>query len=437
MHSIEKKEIDICPIASTSELEKNQSEFDRNYYENCINIDESQYEQISRDDTADNIVDNLDVMKSIQELFYGDENLCSSESSNESDNKNYSSNEIDIKNQRFIDEVNFFCTKHLEVLPHYVINDMLDFLRKNTDVPFPKDSRTLLHTPRFTNIIKIDNGLYCHYGLKRAVLSFIYKINKWKKIIYHHLKLIVNIDGAPLAKNSEKGLWIISVSEEMLKIVESVGIYHGPNKPSNSNDLIKAFVDEMKDIVEKGIIIEDKKYTIDFHALVCDAPAKAYILKIKYHTGFWSCSKCKIKGKYIEKLCFPGKKDVLRTDEGFREKKYQDDGLNDGYQQGETLLLNIPGFGLVKNVPLDYMHLICLGVMLKLIKLWLKCRLSNFQRQQITSKLTIMRDHMPSDFSRKPRSFINAKRVWKAHEFRQFLLLPHRGSSMIGSKTRF
>lgn len=52
----------------------------------------------------------------------------------------------------------------------------------------------------------------------------------------------------------------------------------------------------------------------------------------------------------------------------------------------------------------------------------LAVRLSDLQRQEISRKLASSAHFMPSDFSRKPRQFENVKRVWRAHELRQFLL---------------
>jgi len=37
------------------------------------------------------------------------------------------------------------------------------------------------------------------------------------------------------------------------------------------------------------------------------------------------------------------------------------------HHTGQTILQKIPNLGLVTNVPLDYMHLICLGVVKKLL----------------------------------------------------------------------
>ncbi|XP_025157709.1 uncharacterized protein LOC112589299 [Harpegnathos saltator] len=157
--------------------------------------------------------------------------------------------------------------------------------------------------------------------------------------------------------------------------------------------------------------------------MICDSPAKAFILMVKSHSGYESCTKCCIHGDYIENtICFPGFCDVLRTDEMFKNFNYNLD-----YQNKETKLINIPYFELVSNVPLDYMHLVCLGVMRKLIQLWLNGPINKNVRFQsnivheISNALTDFVQFIPSDFNRKPRALKYLK-YWKATEFRLFLL---------------
>ncbi|XP_070205914.1 uncharacterized protein [Littorina saxatilis] len=81
--------------------------------------------------------------------------------------------------------------------------------------------------------------------------------------------------------------------------------------------------------------------------------------------------------------------------------------------------------GLVSHVVLDYMHLVCLGVMRRLIFLWMKgplvVRQGNAVISAISDKLQHFKNVMPVEFPRKPRSLMEVAR-WKATEFRQFLL---------------
>ncbi|XP_076660005.1 uncharacterized protein LOC143363280 [Halictus rubicundus] len=81
---------------------------------------------------------------------------------------------------------------------------------------------------------------------------------------------------------------------------------------------------------------------------------------------------------------------------------------------------------MIDSFPLDYMHLICLGVMKKLLlNLWCcgkpSTKISNSQFSSISNSLVSLTKCIPLEFNRKPRSLNELKR-WKATEFRQFLL---------------
>ena len=78
----------------------------------------------------------------------------------------------------------------------------------------------------------MHEGQYIHINLKSIVEIFIaaYKENS---ITDTCIKLMLSVDGAPLAKVSEKGLWIISISEITMDLVEVAGIYHGLDKPKD------------------------------------------------------------------------------------------------------------------------------------------------------------------------------------------------------------
>jgi len=75
--------------------------------------------------------------------------------------------------------------------------------------------------------------------------------------------------------------------------------------------------------------------------------------------------------------------------------------------------------------PLDYMHLVCLGITKKLLHLW-TCgyHMSKLSRQkiaQLSNKLIAISKWVPKEFVRKPRSLDDLSR-WRATEFRLFLL---------------
>ena len=119
---------------------------------------------------------------------------------------------------------------------------------------------------------------------------------------------------------------------------------------------------------------------------------------------------------------------VARTGEGFAEFLYgavDDDGRAHQHDQSPLLQLNID---LVKCFVIDYMHLVCLGVVRRILR-YLKGnaagtnfgRLSRVQLDQISERLSQFQGKLPSEFARQPRSLSELDR-WKATECRTFLL---------------
>jgi len=94
------------------------------------------------------------------------------------------------------------------------------------------------------------------------------------------------------------------------------------------------------------------------------------------------------------------------------------------HQHGDSSLSQL-NIGMVSQFPLDYMHLVCLGVMKKLLALWmsgpLHVRIGNNMVQQISAGIYSLMEHLPREFLRKGRGLTEFER-WKATEFRSFLL---------------
>ena len=94
------------------------------------------------------------------------------------------------------------------------------------------------------------------------------------------------------------------------------------------------------------------------------------------------------------------------------------------YQIKKSPLVDID-IDCIKSFPLDYMHLVCVGVM-KRILMFLKsgprvCKLSHQQIEVLSDKLVALNGKMPREFARQPRSLDVLDR-WKATEYRQCVL---------------
>lgn len=109
----------------------------------------------------------------------------------------------------------------------------------------------------------------------------------------------------------------------------------------------------------------EKHYAFDIVGFACDAPARAYVKCIKGYIGYFGCEKCEQRGRYIEgKLTFPEVSAPKRSDKSFKRQAQEE------HHKG-TSPLSALNIGLVSGFPLDYMHLICLGVMKKLLWYWM------------------------------------------------------------------
>ena len=144
-----------------------------------------------------------------------------------------------------------------------------------------------------------------------------------------------------------------------------VGMHYGLSKPIDANIYLSEFVNEMIDIQKNGIVFDSTNCKIVIQAIICDAPARAFITRTKGHAGYFGCSKCIQEGEWKNCVVFPECNNALRTDESFCNKKQIE------YHLGTSVLEKLQ-IGMISQIVLDYMHSICLGVMKRILSLWLE-----------------------------------------------------------------
>lgn len=229
----------------------------------------------------------------------------------------------------------------------------------------------------------------------------------------------------PIDLSNDQNVFSSCLVEESSGDVPSVVIENTATIDSfDINVFMERFVEEYLSICENKIVFNQKVYDIQIRCVVADAPARAFFLNIKSHSGYSSCHKCQIVGEFskVTRVNFPGVRNKLRTNADFALKSDQD-----FHNSNETLLFeSIPSFGCVSNVVVDYMHAVLLGTMKKLLCLWTKrkkCPYSLRQNQIDSMSRRIMQigHQLPIEFARKPRDLTYLAR-YKATEFRQLLL---------------
>lgn len=277
----------------------------------------------------------------------------------------------------------------------------------------PEDYRTLLGTPRHIEKKNMGNGSYVHIGVRENILSFLSS----SKVIPSQIRLDFNIDGLPIFKNSIKNsFWLIlcKVNKEKIYVV---GAFYDKYKP-NFEEFLLPFVNEM--LLLKFINYESKKVRIFIKNTICDAPARAATCGTKQYNSVSGCPKCIIKGRYLNgRMTYLQCDGIKRTNGNFREK------FDKNYHNYSSPIEQLD-IDMIKSFPLDYLHIVLLGVTKKILRLWFgnkKCKglFSKYMKMKISQRLLHLNNHMPSEFQRPIQSldYIN---FYKGTQFRTFLL---------------
>lgn len=288
----------------------------------------------------------------------------------------------------------------------------------------PSTCKTLLDTPISTPVVEMPPGKYYHFGLEKGIKNMLRKLKilNWFGLV---IQIIVNVDGLPIAKSSGSQLW--PILGKIKNLAQSkpfiIGLYHGNSKPSDSNAYLSAFVEELLLLIANGVEWAGNILTVELFCFVCDAPAKACMTCIKLHSGYLSCSKCCAEGEWHGRVVFHETDVPKRTDHSFRSKAQPE------HHTGVSILETLP-INMIECFSLDYMHLVCLGIVRKLLWTWIRGALFVGTRRirlgwrsitQISARLVALASNVACDFARKPRSLSELAR-WKATELRQFLL---------------
>lgn len=99
-----------------------------------------------------------------------------------------------------------------------------------------------------------------------------------------------------------------------------VGLYHGLCKLTTP-DFLNHFIDEFSKLESDGVILGKRKLFLKLTKLICDAPAKSFVLCMKGHTGYSGCTKCNQEGEFVNsRMTFPELNSRLRTDNSVKGK---------------------------------------------------------------------------------------------------------------------
>jgi hypothetical protein len=285
---------------------------------------------------------------------------------------------------------------------HRAIDQLLKILHPyHSDLPLT--AKTLLGTKKSGKVIvkNIASGEYIYVGIKEGLRSCYAS----STTACDTIKYQANIDGIPLFKSSGIQLWPVLGKLIDSSLIFIIGVFCGMSKPSNVNEYLEEFIQEVICLETEGFTVNGKHCYAKLDCLVCDAPARALVKCVKSHTGYSSCERCVQKGEYVgNRIVYLETSSDLRTDENFKAMSYSNHQLNESPLCALSL-------DLVNGVVLDYMHLICLGVVRRLVMYWfkgpVKVKLSHSLLLELSAKLEVVKNYIPDEFVRKPRHSLN------------------------------
>lgn len=283
----------------------------------------------------------------------------------------------------------------------------------------PRTYRSLLKTPRVTNLMDMGNGKFWYKGIYHSIVS---RLSEKYLHGRENIQFDVNIDGLELYSSSRAAFWpilgcLVDENEPFI-----IAVYYGEGKPP-LEPFLRQFVDELSTLMQNGILFNDTLFCVEVRNFVLDAPARAFVKCIRGHMSKKACEKCHVTGiRYKNRQVFLDHDATLRNDEEFKLK------IDAAHHIPEiTSPLEEIGIGMVSQFRLDEMHLLYSGVFQRWLEFILgkhgvnRGQISARDRVAVSAAIDQVKPYIPVEFCRRPRNLSYLGR-YKASEFRRILL---------------
>ncbi|KAK3928712.1 Halomucin [Frankliniella fusca] len=285
----------------------------------------------------------------------------------------------------------------------------------------PLCSKTLLGTPRRSELRNLGNGLFWYKGIltnleQRVDRQYLYQQN-------NELLMDVNIDGLDPFSSSELAIWPILGRLYNQKEPFIIAAYCGKEKLSRNElgGFLDEYVDEVSRYIRDGVRLFDQNVSFGIRHYILDAQARALVKCIIGHNGIFGCEKCETQGIwFMNRTVFLDMDAPLRSDQSFSNRS------NPRHHTGQSPLEQIPT-NMISSFRLDSMHLVAAGVKKRWLKFVLgvpnkrRGKLREAEVLELNAKILRLAIHVPSNFNRRPRTFKNYAR-FKCTELRRILL---------------
>ena len=242
----------------------------------------------------------------------------------------------------------------------------------------------------------------------------------------NEIQLVLNVDGAPVFKSTKLSVWpvLVQLFNLLPKLRSSfhnmclLGLWHGISKP-NFDRFLEILSNELDTVAQKTLSVSSG-IKIKFRALVCDMPAKAYVLCMKQHNGYNSCPRCFIKGfSQNRRMLFKVSKSfVFRETESFKKCGLLADCRKTVWYGVKSYTPLHKFFELPWGCPVDPMHQV-------FSRNWESFDYNDFitskKKEQVRVEHLILSCQVPLEILHRPKKFAELQ-FWKAYDFKLFFL---------------
>lgn len=157
----------------------------------------------------------------------------------------------------------------------------------------PKSYKTLLGTPRHTEIYQAAGGQMWYKGIKknieqRSSPEYLRDINE--------IVIDLSMDGLPPYKYSYVDCWPILGCLKGQEEPFVVAVYIGETKPNNADEFLEDLVNELRVLQENGINLNGTVYPFRVQNYICDAPARSMTKCVVNHNSSYGCERCEVRG---------------------------------------------------------------------------------------------------------------------------------------------
>ncbi|KAH9367124.1 hypothetical protein HPB48_021458 [Haemaphysalis longicornis] len=151
-----------------------------------------------------------------------------------------------------------------------------------------------------------------------------------------------------------------------------------------------------------------------------DSPARASLLNMNHHGGYFSCPWCLQEGAPVDgtvRYKTGGSPAAPRTHRNVLKDMYDAHDSNEMVRglKGQSPLILLKGFNLVWYLPPDYMHCVLEGVTQQLIDIWVAVKKYKVKKDLKEVEMRMKQIKPPNSFCRLPRP-VKERKNWKATE---------------------